>query len=237
MLTLMQQKKTAATSSAAQTPDSANLKVNQDDELENKEVMELAKSPKSPKGSKGKKPEIASVLAPYDATSSNQLSLQRGQLVMIRKKTASGWWEGELQAKGKKRQIGWFPATYVKVLGGSSRSTPVSMELTNREDAPPDDIQTPPTSTTTVTTTNTSLTQVTISPPTDEPMKGPNDASNGFAEQVEALYPYTAMNEDELTFEAGAIISVIDKEDAAWWKGTLEGAIGLLFFAFALLPS
>ncbi|KAK8739492.1 hypothetical protein OTU49_003355, partial [Cherax quadricarinatus] len=153
-----QQKKTAATSSAAQTPDSANLKVNQ--------------------GSKGKKPEIASVLAPYDATSSNQLSLQRGQLVMIRKKTASGWWEGELQAKGKKRQIGWFPATYVKVLGGSSRSTPVSMELTNREDAPPDDIQTPPTSTTTVTTTNTSLTQVTISPPTDEPMKGPNDASN-----------------------------------------------------------
>lgn len=49
----------------------------------------------------------------------------------------------------------------------------------------------------------------------------------GFAEQVEALYPYTAMNDDELTFEAGAIISVIDKEDAAWWKGTLEGAIGV----------
>lgn len=44
---------------------------------------------------------------------------------------------------------------------------------------------------------------------------------------MEALYPYTAMNEDELTFEAGAIISVIDKEDAAWWKGTLEGAIGV----------
>lgn len=46
---------------------------------------------------KGKKPEIAQVIAPYDATSGNQLSLQRGQLVMIRKKTASGWWEGELQ--------------------------------------------------------------------------------------------------------------------------------------------
>ncbi|XP_045103329.1 intersectin-1-like isoform X4 [Portunus trituberculatus] len=190
----------AATPATVQTPDSANLKVNQ--------------------GSKGKKPEIASVLAPYDATSSNQLSLQRGQLVMIRKKTASGWWEGELQAKGKKRQIGWFPATYVKVLGGSSRSTPVSMELTNKEDAPPDLSQLSPSS-------GNPHTQVTVTPPTDEPMKGPNDASNGFAEQVEALYPYTAMNEDELTFEAGAIISVIDKEDAAWWKGTLEGAIGV----------
>ncbi|XP_066975777.1 intersectin-1-like isoform X23 [Macrobrachium rosenbergii] len=168
---------------------------------------------------KGKKPEIATVIAPYDATSSNQLSLQRGQLVMIRKKTASGWWEGELQAKGKKRQIGWFPATYVKVLGGSSRSTPVSMELTNREDAPPDEVVTP--------TNANPITQVTITPPTDAPMTGPNDASNGFAEQVEALYPYTAMNEDELTFEAGAIISVIDKEDAAWWKGTINGIIGV----------
>ncbi|XP_068201300.1 intersectin-1-like [Palaemon carinicauda] len=191
----------------------------EDDELENKEVMELAKSPKSPKSGKGKKPEIASVIAPYDATSSNQLSLQRGQLVMIRKKTASGWWEGELQAKGKKRQIGWFPATYVKVLGGSSRSTPVSMELTNREDAPPDDVVAP--------MNPNPITQVTISPPTDEPMSGPNDASNGFAEQVEALYPYNAMNDDELTFEAGAIISVIDKEDAAWWKGTIGGLIGV----------
>ncbi|KAK3893529.1 hypothetical protein Pcinc_002655 [Petrolisthes cinctipes] len=190
---------------------------NQEAELEQELVASVDK------GSKGKKPEIASVLAPYDATSSNQLSLQRGQLVMIRKKTASGWWEGELQAKGKKRQIGWFPATYVKVLGGSSRSTPVSMELTGRDDAPPDSVTTP----TSAPSAPTSITQVTVTPPTDEPMKGPNDASNGFAEQVEALYPYTAMNEDELTFEAGAIISVIDKEDAAWWKGTLEGAIGV----------
>ncbi|XP_042887891.1 intersectin-1-like isoform X5 [Penaeus japonicus] len=169
---------------------------------------------------KGKKPEIAQVIAPYDATSGNQLSLQRGQLVMIRKKTASGWWEGELQAKGKKRQIGWFPATYVKVLGGSSRSTPVSMELTNREDAPPDCVQSPQSA-------QPQVTQVTITPPADDPMAGLSDASNGFAEQVEALYPYTAMNDDELTFEAGAIISVIDKEDAAWWKGTLNGVIGV----------
>ena len=78
---------------------------------------------------KGKKPEIATVIAPYQATSTEQLDLQRGQLIMIRKKTSTGWWEGELQAKGKKRQIGWFPASYVKLLGGgggSNRSTPIS---------------------------------------------------------------------------------------------------------------
>lgn len=32
-----------------------------------------------------------------------------------------------IQARGKKRQVGWFPATYVKPLTSSSnRSTPVS---------------------------------------------------------------------------------------------------------------
>ncbi|XP_055386023.1 intersectin-1 [Condylostylus longicornis] len=80
-------------------------------------------------GMRGKKGEIAQVLAPYEATSSEQLSLVRGQLIMIRKKTDSGWWEGELQAKGRRRQIGWFPASYVKVLQGgrnSGRNTPLS---------------------------------------------------------------------------------------------------------------
>lgn len=78
---------------------------------------------------RGKKGEVAQVIAPYEATSTEQLSLTRGQLIMIRKKTDSGWWEGELQAKGRRRQIGWFPATYVKILQGgrnSGRNTPVS---------------------------------------------------------------------------------------------------------------
>lgn len=80
-------------------------------------------------GMRARKSEIAQVIAPYEATSTEQLSLTRGQLIMIRKKTDSGWWEGELQAKGRRRQIGWFPASYVKVLQGgrnSGRNTPIS---------------------------------------------------------------------------------------------------------------
>lgn len=41
--------------------------------------------------------EIASVMAPYEATGPEQLSLQVGQLISVRKKSPSGWWEGELQ--------------------------------------------------------------------------------------------------------------------------------------------
>ena len=42
-----------------------------------------------------------------------------------------------------------------------------------------------------------------------------------------ALYPYSAQNEDELTFDKGAIINVMNKEDAAWWKGECNGMFGV----------
>lgn len=41
--------------------------------------------------------EIATVIAAYEATGTEQLSLQPGQLIQVRKKTDSGWWEGEIQ--------------------------------------------------------------------------------------------------------------------------------------------
>uniref|UniRef100_H0UUI8 Intersectin-1 n=1 Tax=Cavia porcellus TaxID=10141 RepID=H0UUI8_CAVPO len=79
-------------------------------------------------GSLGKKPEIAQVIASYTATGPEQLTLAPGQLILIRKKNPGGWWEGELQARGKKRQIGWFPANYVKLLSpGTSKITPTEI--------------------------------------------------------------------------------------------------------------
>ncbi|KAG8194195.1 hypothetical protein JTE90_024532 [Oedothorax gibbosus] len=85
-------------------------------------------SPK-PRG-KFKKGEVVTVLAPYKATGPEQISLEKGQLIYVRKKSG-GWWEGEVQSKGKKKQIGWFPASYVKELTGSrassNRSTPEPM--------------------------------------------------------------------------------------------------------------
>ncbi|XP_071368727.1 intersectin-2b [Centroberyx affinis] len=72
-----------------------------------------------------KKPEIAQVTSVYSSTGPEQLSLAPGQLILILSKNASGWWLGELQARGKKRQKGWFPATHVKILGSNSgKSTP-----------------------------------------------------------------------------------------------------------------
>uniref|UniRef100_A0A3Q1K321 Intersectin 1 (SH3 domain protein) n=1 Tax=Anabas testudineus TaxID=64144 RepID=A0A3Q1K321_ANATE len=130
-------------------------------------------------GSLGKKPEIAQVIAPYNATGAEQLTLAPGQLILIRKKNPGGWWEGELQARGKKRQIGWFPANYVKLLSPStSKTTP-----------------TEPT------------------PPKLTPVIG--------------MYDYVAQNDDELAFQKGQVITVLNKDDCDWWKGELNGREGL----------
>ncbi|KAJ7320547.1 hypothetical protein JRQ81_020058 [Phrynocephalus forsythii] len=134
-------------------------------------------------GSLGKKPEIAQVIASYTATGPEQLTLAPGQLILIRKKNPGGWWEGELQARGKKRQIGWFPANYVKLLSpGTSKTTPTE----------------PPKST--------------ILPSVC---------------QVIGMYDYIVQNDDELAFSKGQIINVLNKEDPDWWKGEVNGQVGL----------
>lgn len=36
--------------------------------------------------------------------------------VQVLKQADNGWWEGELQSRGKKRAVGWFPANRVELL-------------------------------------------------------------------------------------------------------------------------
>ncbi|XP_075717099.1 intersectin-2 isoform X4 [Rhinoderma darwinii] len=127
-------------------------------------------------GTLTKKPEIAQVTTAYAATGTEQLSLAPGQLILILKKNTSGWWQGELQARGKKRQKGWFPASHVKLLGPSNdKAAPAFISVC----------------------------------------------------QVIAMYDYIANNEDELHFNKGQLINVLNKDDADWWQGEIHGATGL----------
>ncbi|CAH8645412.1 unnamed protein product [Dicrocoelium dendriticum] len=43
-----------------------------------------------------------------------------------------------------------------------------------------------------------------------------------------ALFDYTAVEDDELTFSTGELITEIEKIDPGWWKGVCRGKIGLL---------
>lgn len=45
--------------------------------------------------------------------------------------------------------------------------------------------------------------------------------------QCEALYDYTANQSDELTIQPGDVINLIEKQDQDWWKGEINGQVGI----------
>ncbi|XP_035764473.1 abl interactor 2b isoform X15 [Neolamprologus brichardi] len=52
-------------------------------------------------------------------------------------------------------------------------------------------------------------------------------APRNYLEKVVAIYDYTRDKEDELSFQEGAIIYVIKKNDDGWFEGVMNGTTGL----------
>lgn len=130
--------------------------------------------------------ELARVIAPFQASTPNQLNLQPGDIISIRTRSPTGWWEGELQRKGQvERPIGWFPGNYVTVLGAKS-----SQQVTRRE-------------------SNASV-------------KSGGSKSVGGREKAVAMFDYAPQHDDELGFNRGDTIIIVEKVDDAWWKGETE---------------
>lgn len=50
-------------------------------------------------------------------------------------------------------------------------------------------------------------------------------------------YSYKAQNDDELTLKKGDIITLVskDQQDAGWWKGELNGVVGVFPDNFVVL--
>ena len=45
--------------------------------------------------------------------------------------------------------------------------------------------------------------------------------------QCKALFDYTANQEDELSIQPGDVINIIEKYDAEWWQGEIDGDVGI----------
>lgn len=50
---------------------------------------------------------------------------------------------------------------------------------------------------------------------------------SNYIEKVVAIYSYKQDKEDELTFDEGAVIYVVKKNDDGWWEGVMDGQTGL----------
>lgn len=46
-------------------------------------------------------------------------------------------------------------------------------------------------------------------------------------EMVQALFSFTAQDDDEVSFNAGDWITVLDKTNDDWWKGQVHGCVGI----------
>jgi len=131
----------------------------------------------------------------YEAQQSDELSLSKGDKIVVLEKSSDGWWKGELSNE----KVGWFPSNYVieetvesfqqkngsdhtKLLSSNGQETNGNNKITGNEN----DVLTPPIQ---------------------------------FKELVIALYSFKCENEEELSFEKGEQLEVIDKPvcDPDWW--------------------
>lgn len=136
---------------------------------------------------------IAAVKYNYEAQQSDELSLVKGSRIQVLEKSSDGWWKGEIDSK-----IGWFPSNYVveEPLNMTPKENKsLSIETNKRSD----------------TTSNLSSTNNFTRNHSQSQAKG--------HEVVVALYSFTSQNEEELSFQKGERLEIIDKptNDPDWW--------------------
>lgn len=72
--------------------------------------------------------KIARAIAAYEATSSNQLSLNVGDVLHVYNVTDAGWSEAEVDRDGSKNR-GWVPTNYLKMMSASSTPVDAGVQL------------------------------------------------------------------------------------------------------------
>ncbi|XP_046617175.1 SH3 domain-containing kinase-binding protein 1-like isoform X2 [Neodiprion virginianus] len=190
----------------------------------------------------------------YEAQESDELTIRKGDVIKDIRVMPGGWWEGTLRDKR-----GMFPDNFVKVLesaagvemtssvkneevvlrnGGSGQGRRWCKVQFSYEPCNEDELALTPQESLEF------LGEVEegwwrgrlrgrigvfpsnfVSPPTyEEPEKDKYKR-----ELCRVLYPYEALNEDELTLVEGEVLTILSKDapDKGWWKGELRGRIGL----------
>ncbi|KAJ8315331.1 hypothetical protein KUTeg_007481 [Tegillarca granosa] len=183
----------------------------------------------------------AKVTFSYEPENDDELKLEVGEIVEILKQEEEGWWEGSLNGK-----IGMFPSNFVEIVDEAAVETektdttpedkgkdahevkgkkvigvglgnifgdgPIKLRPTagsKKEQPPPEPEQPAPVMR------------------REKPMMCPQKVDD--VERALVRYSYTAENEDELTLKENEIVIILDKEleDVGWWKGEVNGKVGV----------
>ena len=122
----------------------------------------------------------------YQGMREDELSLEKGDDVMVMEKEADGWWKGRCGTK-----IGWFPFNYVEeVVDLGPGSEPAAAEKAT-----------------------------------------PTTRGKAFICGVIALYSFSSGNPEELAFQKGDLLDIVDQpaDDPDWWEARkVNGETGLI---------
>ncbi|KAM6987041.1 cytoplasmic protein NCK2a [Aplochiton taeniatus] len=141
----------------------------------------------------------------YAAEREDELTLAKGSSVMVMEKCSDGWWRGTQGGR-----VGWFPSNYVQE------------DLGAADDRGEGD-----------------------SSPRGGYLGGPGGAAlangragglgggggGGVLHTVQTLYPFSSVTEEELNFEKGEVMEVVEKpeNDPEWWRcRSARGLVGLV---------
>ncbi|XP_074444392.1 sorbin and SH3 domain-containing protein 2 isoform X24 [Larus michahellis] len=145
--------------------------------------------------------EIGEAVAKYNfsADTNVELSLRKGDRVILLKRVDQNWYEGKIP--GTNRQ-GIFPVSYVEVIKKNA-----SKSLDDYPDPPiPQSYS------------SDRIHHLSSTKPQRPVLAHEN--IHGGGEPFQALYNYTPRNEDELELREGDVIDVMEKSDDGWFVGT-----------------
>ncbi|VDQ06976.1 unnamed protein product, partial [Trichobilharzia regenti] len=132
--------------------------------------------------------------------------------------------------RGHIRQIGWFPADFVRLI------SPLTVNGTSDIPSPvlsKDQIVSKATNSTSNLTENSPNSLKVLASKAVTSNNNENDQSqpvqSSHVEMMQTIFSYKAVHADELTFDEGAIITVLGRDEPEWWRGRLQssGAEGL----------
>lgn len=153
------------------------------------------------------------VLFSYKPANRDELELNIDDVIEVLGEVEEGWWKGELR-----NEIGVFPSNYVTEISdvksiSRSDSKTSTGSLKKEESIKKEKSIVEPTKTA----------DNNIEP--NAPVLPPKPAK----ELCVALFPYEAVNSDELSLAEGDIVTILSREveDKGWWKGELKGKIGV----------
>ena len=129
----------------------------------------------------------------YTSTREDELSLEKGDEVIVMEKEADGWWRGRCGTR-----IGWFPFNYVEELPDAAPSSAVGGGGGMGG---------------------------------AQPQQPPAMKEKNFICGVVALYSFNSGNPEELPFEKGDLMDIIDQppDDPDWWEARKsDGSKGLV---------